>query len=246
MSTLLPRAGTGRGAARQARPAGPPSTACPLALPPGPCRARHTAGTRHTHTPRESTPRGPLADRNAQVPRGVTHHQLCWAPRNHTVPSSPCPSTADFVNFLIFILFTYSLFWLCWVSAAVGAFSGCSSRPPGRRLKGPVAWQRSLQGQWGPCRCAQLACRLSRRGLQPCAGGPGWQASWGQMSLPPETQSEEDRVPEARGSGLSSSHAMPHSQPACWGSGLVSLLPLLSLRPLSRDTPSHFAFQERC
>lgn len=36
--------------------------------------------------------------------------------------------------------------------------------------------------------------------------------------------------------------AMPHSQPACWGSGLISLLPLLSLWPLSRDTPSHFAF----
>lgn len=201
MSTLFPRAGTGRAAARQARPAGPLSTACPPAPSPGPCRAGHTAGTRHSHTPRESTPREPLAGRNARVPRGVTHHEVCWAPRNHTVPSSPCPSMADFVNFLILILFTCSLFWPRWVSVAVGAFFGCSSRPPGRRLKGPGARQRSPQGQRGAGCCARPARLLSRRGLQACAGGPGWQASWGRMSLPPETQSEEDRVPEARGSG---------------------------------------------
>ena len=145
VSTLLPRAGTGRGAARQARPAGPPSTACPLAPPPGPCRAGHTAGTRHTHTPRESTPRGPLADRNAQVPRGVTHHLLCWAPRNHTVPSSPCPSTADFVNFLIFILFTYSLLWLRWVLWLWGLSLAAAHGPQG------AGWRVLVHGR-GACR----------------------------------------------------------------------------------------------
>lgn len=116
--------------------------------PLGPCRAGHTAGTRHTRAPRESTPRGPPAGRNARVPREVTHHQLCRAPRNHTVPSSPCPFTADFANFLIFM-------YLFIILAALG-LCGCGGFPwlqlTASRAPAEGSWRtaRSLQGQRGP------------------------------------------------------------------------------------------------
>ena len=76
-------------------------------------------------------------------------------------------------------------------------------------------------------------------GSQRCAGGPGWRASRGQTTLPPETRSAEDWAREARGSGRAAVTAVPHSQPACWGSGLISLLPLLSNCGLFRGTPPH-------
>lgn len=128
-------------------------------------------------------------------------------------------------------------------SLCCGGFHAGSSPASGRRLKGRGARQRSPQGQRGPCTCARPARRLSRRALRACAGGPGWRAPRGRTSLPPETRSDEDWALGPRGSGPSSSHGDARRQPACRGSGLIALFLLLSLWPLSRDTPSHFAFQ---
>lgn len=144
---------------------GSPTGTVPRAMQ-GRAHGGHAVHTRHG-----SQPQGSPAQAGTRGSRGASPHRpLCWAPRSHAVPSSCCPSTADFVNCPVFILFIHLFIVLaalglcCWGGfpwlQQAGLLSCCGSWAPGHQLKGRSARQRSPQGQRGPCRCARPACRL--------------------------------------------------------------------------------------
>lgn len=113
----------------RAGPAGPPSTARPLAPSPGPCRAGHTVGTRYTHAtgvnpkgaPRRLERAGP--EERHPTARCAGHPEATLYPHHAAHPPLTL-LTAPYLSYL----FIYSLFWPRWVSVAGGAFPGCSRR----------------------------------------------------------------------------------------------------------------------
>ena len=81
---------------------GSPTGTVPRAMQ-GRAHGRHAVHTRHG-----SQPQGSPSQAGTRGSRGESPHRpLCWAPKSHTVPSSRCPSTADFVNCPVFILFIH-------------------------------------------------------------------------------------------------------------------------------------------